>query len=96
MAADRTTKLPEILAKSEENILQAWLKEQLAALSLRKDPLPVSDLRRGSGEFLSLPIQAADAGHDHRGAGAFTGQRQHRPRRGQGHGGSLVPAENAR
>jgi len=62
MAANRTTKLPEILAKSEENILQDWLKEQLAALSLRKDLLSESDLRRESAEFLSLLIKAAGAG----------------------------------
>jgi rsbT co-antagonist protein RsbR len=54
MATSRTTKLPEILAKSEESILQDWLKEQLAALSLRKDLLSESDLRRESAEFLSL------------------------------------------
>jgi rsbT co-antagonist protein RsbR len=63
MAASRTTKLPEILAKSEENILQDWLKEQLAALSLRKDLLSESDLRRESAEFLSLLIKAAGAGN---------------------------------
>jgi rsbT co-antagonist protein RsbR len=62
MAASRATKLPEILAKSEINILQDWLNEQLAALSLRKDLLSESDLRRESAEFLSLLIKAAGAG----------------------------------
>jgi rsbT co-antagonist protein RsbR len=61
MAMNRATKFSEILAKSGENILQDWLKEQLAALSLRKDLLSESDLRRESAEFLSLLIKAAGA-----------------------------------
>ncbi len=48
------SKLPEILARYEKEILEEWLREQLAAITLRKDLLSEADLRRESTEFLSL------------------------------------------
>jgi rsbT co-antagonist protein RsbR len=61
MATNRT-KLPEILARSEKDILEDWLKEQLAAGTLRTDPLSQADLRREAAEFLSLFVKAAGSG----------------------------------
>jgi rsbT co-antagonist protein RsbR len=62
MATNRTAKLPEILAKSEKDVLEDWLKEQLAAGTLRKDLLSQADLRREATEFLSLFVKAAGSG----------------------------------
>src|SRR5713101_2281071 len=62
MATERSAKLQEILAKSEKEILEEWLKGQLAATTLRKDLLSEADLRRESAEFLSLFAQAISSG----------------------------------
>src|SRR5258708_12582353 len=48
------SKLAEIMARYEKEILEEWLREQLAAITLRKDLLSEADLRRESTEFLSL------------------------------------------
>jgi rsbT co-antagonist protein RsbR len=58
MATELTSKIPEILARSERDILEEWLREQLVAITLRKDLLPEADLRRESAEFLSLFAKA--------------------------------------
>jgi len=63
MAANRVTKIPEIIAKSEKDLLQDWLKEQLAAIALRKHLLSEADLRHESAEFLSLFVKAAGGGN---------------------------------
>jgi rsbT co-antagonist protein RsbR len=63
MTANRTTKISEILAKSEKDILESWLKEQMAAITLGKDLLSEADLRRESAEFLSLFIKVAASGN---------------------------------
>jgi len=62
MATERSAKLQEILAKSEKEILEEWLKGQMAATTLRKDLLSEADLRRESAEFLSLFAQAISSG----------------------------------
>ncbi len=61
MAKNRDTKLLRVLTKFGKEIVEEWLKEQLAALTLRKDLLSEADLRRESVEFLSL-FTAAVAG----------------------------------
>jgi len=58
MEPGRASKIPEILARSEKDILEEWLREQLAAITLRKDLLPEADLRRESAEFLLLFTKA--------------------------------------
>jgi rsbT co-antagonist protein RsbR len=58
MATVRASKLLEILARSEKDLLEEWLREQLSAITLRKDLLPEADLRRESAEFLSLFTKA--------------------------------------
>lgn len=63
MPTNRITKLQEIMAKSEKDILQDWLKEQLTAASMRKDLLPEADLRRESAEFLALFVKAVAGGN---------------------------------
>ena len=52
MTANRTNKIKEVLAKFEKGIVEDWMKEQLAALTLRKDLLSEADLRRESAEFV--------------------------------------------
>lgn len=62
MTANRTSKLPDILASNEKEILADWLKEQLAATTMRRDLINEDDLRRESGEFLALFARAVAAG----------------------------------
>jgi rsbT co-antagonist protein RsbR len=54
-----TTRLPEIIQRREQDLLDRWMKEQLSALSLRRDLLSESQLREQSREFLGLVAQAA-------------------------------------
>jgi rsbT co-antagonist protein RsbR len=54
-----TTRLPEILQRREQEILDRWIKEQLSATTLRRALLPEAQLREQSREFLSLVSQAA-------------------------------------
>ena len=61
MPAHRTHLIMEVLTKYGKDIVEDWLKEQLAALTLRKDLLSEADLRRESIEFMSL-FAAAVAG----------------------------------
>lgn len=63
MPTNRITKLQEIMAKSEKDILQDWLKDQLTAATMRKDLLPEADLRRESAEFLALFTKAIGGGN---------------------------------
>ena len=51
-----------ILADNRETALEAWIEEQLAAVTLRADLLTESDLRRESEEFLALFADASRAG----------------------------------
>ena len=63
MTANRTNRIREVLAKFEKDIVEDWLKEQLSALTLRKDLLSEADLRREATEFLSLLTPAVAAGN---------------------------------
>jgi len=63
MTANRTTKLSEILAKSQKDIVEDWLKEQLAAITMRKDLLSEADMRSESAEFMSLFAPAVAGGN---------------------------------
>jgi rsbT co-antagonist protein RsbR len=54
-----TTRLPEILRRREQDILERWMKEQLSAVSSRRDLLSEAHLREQSREFLGLVAQAA-------------------------------------
>src|SRR5262245_17855727 len=51
--------IPEIIARRESELLADWLREQLAATTLRSDLMRESELREQSRQFLNLMIRAA-------------------------------------
>jgi len=53
------TRIPEMIAKRESDLLADWIREQLAAVTLRSDLMRESELREQSREFLNLMIRAA-------------------------------------
>jgi rsbT co-antagonist protein RsbR len=57
-----TTRLPEIIKRREQDLLERWIKEQLSAVSPRRELLSESQLREQSREFLGLVAQAAGKG----------------------------------
>jgi rsbT co-antagonist protein RsbR len=57
-----TSALAQLFQKHQQQILEAWIKQQLAAASLRADLLKESELREQSREFLKNFIDAAQAG----------------------------------
>jgi len=59
MATEVKTKIPEVLEKQEAGILTDWMKEQVAATTVRPDLLKEGDLREQSGRFLELLRVAA-------------------------------------
>ena len=59
MSPAPTTRLPEIIRRREQDLLERWMKEQLSAISLRRDLLSEAQLREQSREFLGLVAQAA-------------------------------------
>lgn len=65
MAKKGEGRLAEILKKYEKEILEDWLKEQMAALTKREDLMSDAELRRQSEDFLRLltaAIQQEGAG----------------------------------
>ncbi len=58
MARNDKSRISEILAKYETELLVDWLKEQSAAMTLRPELMSEAELRQQSGEFLSLLRQA--------------------------------------
>ena len=62
MSPAATTRLPEILKRREQDILERWMKEQLGAASPRRDSPSEPQLREQSREFLGLMAQAAGKG----------------------------------
>lgn len=62
MAEKKTSRIPEILTRHEKDMLEDWLREQLAATTLRKDRTSEAELRRQSGEFLTLLITGCRSG----------------------------------
>ncbi|MBI3649702.1 MAG: STAS domain-containing protein [Acidobacteria bacterium] len=63
MTAIPISKISEILTAYEKDILEDWVKEQLSAITLRRDLLSEADLRRESLEFLKLLTQALERGN---------------------------------
>ena len=63
MSPAATTRLPEIIKRREQDLLERWIKEQLSAVSPRRELLSESQLREQSREFLGLVAQAAGKGH---------------------------------
>ena len=58
----QTSAVAQLFQKHQQQILEAWIKQQLAAASLRADLLKESELREQSREFLKSFIDAAQAG----------------------------------
>lgn len=56
------TILPELLKSSRAEILEEWLKQQLAAVGMRADLIKEEELRGQSTEFLQRFQQAAQSG----------------------------------
>jgi rsbT co-antagonist protein RsbR len=54
-----TTRLPEIIKRREKDLLERWIKEQLSAVSLRRDLISEPELREQSREFLGLVASTA-------------------------------------
>jgi rsbT co-antagonist protein RsbR len=54
-----TTRLPEIIKRREQDLLERWVKEQLSDVAMRRDVVSESQLREESREFLGLVAQAA-------------------------------------
>ncbi|MEI6290930.1 MAG: STAS domain-containing protein [Chloroflexota bacterium] len=63
MNKDRSSKIPAILEKFEDQILDDWVKEQLSSTTMRKDLISSTDVRRESTEFLLLLRKAASTGN---------------------------------
>jgi len=51
------TKLGEVIRKYESELLEHWMKEQLAAVTLRRDIMSEDELRQQSSEFIRLLLQ---------------------------------------
>jgi rsbT co-antagonist protein RsbR len=54
-----TTRLPEIIKRREQDLLERWIKEQLSAVTTRRDLVSESQLKEQSREFLGLVAEAA-------------------------------------
>lgn len=62
MEEGKRTQLAEIIGKNQEALLDAWIREQLSAPSSRLEIKSESELRRESGEFLGLFLEAYRSG----------------------------------
>jgi rsbT co-antagonist protein RsbR len=58
-----TTRLPEIIKRREQDLLERWIKEQLSAVSPSRELHSESQLREQSREFLDLVAEAAAKGN---------------------------------
>jgi rsbT co-antagonist protein RsbR len=56
---EEKSRIPELIARRESDLLADWMREQLAATTLRSDLMRESELREQSRQFLSLLISAA-------------------------------------
>jgi rsbT co-antagonist protein RsbR len=57
------SKIINIVSTCQEDLLKAWVKEQLTATTLRADLLSEQELREQSREFLDLFRKALEAGN---------------------------------
>lgn len=63
MAGKEKSKLLEILGKYQSELVEQWIREQLAAVTLRRDLLSEDQLRRQSNEFARLFKQGVASGN---------------------------------
>jgi rsbT co-antagonist protein RsbR len=55
---EEKSRIPEMIAKYESDLLADWMREQMAATTLRGDLMKESELREQSRQFLSLFVSA--------------------------------------
>jgi rsbT co-antagonist protein RsbR len=53
------SRIPEMIARNESDLLADWLREQLAATTFRGDLIKEAELREQSRQFLNLFVRAA-------------------------------------
>jgi len=56
---EEKSRIPEMIARRESDLLADWMREQLAATTLRSDLMRESELREQSRRFLDLVVRAA-------------------------------------
>jgi rsbT co-antagonist protein RsbR len=59
MKLNGKSRIPEMIAKNESDLLADWMKEQLAATTFRGDLMKESELREQSRQFLNLVVRAS-------------------------------------
>lgn len=63
MESHQQSKIPDILAKYGKEIIDLWIKEQLAAVTMRRDLISEASLRQESSEFVTLFSDAVKGGN---------------------------------
>jgi len=63
MESDKNSKIPDIFAKFEKELVDLWVKEQLAAVTMRRDLISEASLRQESEEFVTLFSDAVKCGN---------------------------------
>ena len=56
---EEKSRIPELIARRESDLLADWMRELLAATTLRSDLMRESELREQSRQFLNLVVRAA-------------------------------------
>jgi rsbT co-antagonist protein RsbR len=62
MSPDRASRIADLLARHEKDLLSGWLDRQLASVATRRDLLDETELREQSRQFLRLLREATAAG----------------------------------
>jgi len=62
MSGRAVQKIADIITRNEKELLELWMREQLAAVTLRPDLMKETELRRQSQEFLTLLRGAVQKG----------------------------------
>lgn len=70
MPTKATRKIADVLKRQEDELLSAWMREQLAASTLRPDLMTEQELRQESRDFLSAVTAAIQRGDPNDIAGA--------------------------
>src|SRR5215471_366691 len=56
---EEKSRISEMIARNESDLLADWMREQLSAVTLRGDLMRESELREQSRQFLNLVVSAA-------------------------------------
>jgi rsbT co-antagonist protein RsbR len=62
MQSNGQSRLPEIVKKSEAELLQGWLEQQLASVTMRRDLIREAELREQSRQFLNIFVRSIQNG----------------------------------